>query len=77
MSKLMEQYNVLHHRVQIFLNEHEAISHYDLICAPLGFERTVHDFYSEFIGYSVGITSPTQPDNVICFLNDLRCRGVQ
>ena len=35
------------------------------------------NLYAKFIGNLVGITSPTQPDNVICFLNDLRCRGVQ
>ena len=77
MSKLMEQYDVLHHRVQIFFNEHEPVSHDDLICAPLSFERAVHNLYAEFFGYPVGITSPTQFNYLICSVDDLRCRGVQ
>ena len=77
MSKLMEQYDVLHHRVQIFFNEHEPVSHDDLICAPLSFERAVHNLYAEFIGNSVGITSPTHFYNLVGLEDDLRCRGVQ
>ena len=77
MSKLMEQDDIFHNRVQILFYEHETVSYYDLICAPLGFERTVYDFYTKLIGYFVGITSPTQFNYLICSVDDLRCRGVQ
>lgn len=77
MSKLMEQNDILHHRVQVIFHKHETVSHDDFVSAPLSFEGAVHNFNVEFFGYFVGITSPTLYDKLICLADDLRCRGVQ
>ena len=37
----------------------------------------IQNFYAEFFGYLVGITSPTLFDNLIRPADNCRCRGVQ
>lgn len=69
MADLMEQNNVVHHGVEMFIDEDIAVSFNDHVCAFLTGEITGHYDQPQLPCNLVGISRAALPHNTVGLLN--------